>query len=411
MTSKKANQLFLTLILTHIVVSLILSVFGAYFKISIIVNFLLSEAILMVPAILFLLFTRQQPVRNEFAPMPQPALDEPAVMPQPAWNGSAPMSQPVPNGSAPMPQSVSNGSAAAAKPVCPTAFRRIKISSILMIILGTFLLMPFVTVLNALTLFFTDNAVAAMQGDVLSLPFPVMLFMIGILGPFCEEFVFRGIIYGSYAYQDGMMQPRTSTVGGNVLQRSAGVWPILLSAFTFGLMHMNFNQAVYAFAIGVFLAFLVEAAGSLWASVICHMFFNSYEVVLMYLAKAIGGSAYMESASRAAEELTNVQLQAAIAVYLLIAAVTTPIAVCCVAWIAKNEGRQGAVRALFRGQKEHKTAQVLQPQMMSRQQESRFGMPMSGRQESQQRKPLVTVPLIVAVVLCLGVMSLEWFLL
>lgn len=399
MTSKKANQLFLTLILTHIVVSLILSVFGAYFKISIIVNFLLSEAILMVPAILFLLFTRQQPVRNEFAPMPQPALDEPAVMPQPAWNGSAPM-----------PQSVSNGSAAAAKPVCPTAFRRIKISSILMIILGTFLLMPFVTVLNALTLFFTDNAVAAMQGDVLSLPFPVMLFMIGILGPFCEEFVFRGIIYGSYAYQDGRMQPRPSTVGDNALQHSAGVWPILLSAFTFGLMHMNFNQAVYAFAIGVFLAFLVEAAGSLWASVICHMFFNSYEVVLMYLAKAIGGSAYMESASRAAEELTNVQLQAAIAVYLLIAAVTTPIAVCCVAWIAKNEGRQGAVRALFRGQKGCKTAQVLQPQMMSRQQEPRLGMPMSGRQESQQRKPLVTVPLIVAVVLCLGVMSLEWFL-
>lgn len=112
-------------------------------------------------------------------------------------------------------------------------------------------------------------------------------------------------------------------------------------------MHMNFNQAVYAFAIGIFLAFLVEAAGSLWASVICHMFFNSYEVVLMYLAKAVGGSAYMESAGRAAEELTNVELQAAIAVYLLIAAVTTPIAVCCVAWIAKNEGRQGAVRALF----------------------------------------------------------------
>lgn len=366
MTSKKANQLFLTLILTHIVVSLILSVFGAYFKISIIVNFLLSEAILMVPAILFLLFTRQQPVRNEFAPMPQPAY--------------------------------------------PTAFRRIKISSILMIILSTFLLMPFVTVLNALTLFFTDNAVAAMQGDVLSLPFPVMLFMIGIFGPFCEEFVFRGVIYGSYAYQDGRMRSRPAAVGGNVLQRSGGVWPILLSAFTFGLMHMNFNQAVYAFAIGVFLAFLVEAAGSLWASVICHMFFNSYEVVLMYLAKAIGGSAYMETASRAAEELTSVELQAAIAVYLLIAAVTTPIAICCVAWIAKNEGRQGAVRALLSGQKECKTAQVLQPQMMSRQQEPRFGMPMSGRQESQQQEPLVTAPLIVAVVLCLAFMSLEWFL-
>lgn len=164
MTSKKANQLFLTLILTHILVSLLLSVFGAYFRISIIVNFLLAEAILMVPSLLFLLFTRKKPARSEFAPMPQP--------------------------------------------VCPTAFRRIKISSILMILLGTLLLMPFVTVLNALTLFFTDNAVAAMQGDVLSVPFPVMLFMIGIFGPFCEEFVFRGIIYGSYAYQDGRMRPQ-----------------------------------------------------------------------------------------------------------------------------------------------------------------------------------------------------------
>lgn len=355
MTSKRANRLFLTLILTNIVVSLLLSVFGAYFRISIIVNFILSEVILMVPAILFLLFTRSQP-----------ALNEPAAMPQAVLSGSVPMPQPALNDSA-------------AQPVSPTTFRRIKISSILMILLATILLMPFVTVLNALTLFFTDNAVAAMQGDVLSLPFPVMLFMIGILGPFCEEFVFRGIIYGSYAYQDGRMRQQPTDVGGNALKCSRGVWPILLSAFTFGLMHMNFNQAVYAFAIGVFLAFLVEAAGSLWASVICHMFFNSYEVVLMYLAKAIGGSAYMETASAAAEALTNVQLQAVIAVYLLIAAVTTPIAVCCVAWIAKNEGRQGAVWALFH------------------------------RQKGSQ--PLVTVPLIVAVVLCLGIMSLEWFLL
>lgn len=375
MTSKKANQLFLTLILTNIAASLLLSVIGAFFKISIIVNFLLSEAILMVPSILFLLFTRQKPAPNGFAPMTPPAL-----------SGLAPMPQAVPSGFAPMTQPVSSGSAAAAQSVRPIAFRRIKVSSILMILLGTFLLMPFVTVLNALTLFFTDNAVAAMQGDVLSLPFPVMLFMIGILGPFCEEFVFRGIIYGSYAYQDGRMWPQSAAVGGNVLQRSGGVWPILLSALTFGLMHMNFNQAVYAFAIGIFLAFLVEAAGSLWASVICHMFFNSYEVVLMYLAKAIGGSAYMETAGQAAAELTSVELQAAMAVYLLIAAVTTPIAICCVAWIAKNEGRQKALQALFR--KERKAEQVPQP-----------------------RQPLVTVSLIVAVVLCLGIMSLEWFLL
>lgn len=346
MTSKRANWLFLTLILTNITAVLLLLLFG---RVGIIANLLLSEAVLMGPALLFWVITRAEYVPD----------------------------------------------ATAVQPVNPTAFHRIKISSILMILLATVLLMPLVTVLNALTLFFTDNAVAAMQGDVLSIPFPVMLFMIGILGPFCEEFVFRGMIYGSYACY-GRVQSRPAAVGGNAVQHGRGVWPILLSALTFGLMHMNFNQAVYAAAIGIFLAFLVEAAGSLWASVICHMFFNSYEVVLMYLAKAIGGSAYMESAGRAAEELTSVELQAAIAVYLLIAAVTTPIAVCCVAWIAKNEGRQEAVQALFSGTNGRADGQGTA-------QTTSGGL-------RQQREPLVTTPLIVAVVLCLGFMSLNWFL-
>lgn len=360
MTSKRANQLFLTMILTHIAASLLLSVFGAYFKIGIIVNFLLAEAILMGPALLFLLVTRAEYV--------------------PGAGAAGPMR----SGAAAMPQ-----------PVRPTAFRRIRISTILMIALATVLLMPFVTVLNALTLFFTDNAVAAMQGDVLSLPFPVMLFIIGILAPFCEEFVFRGIIYGSYADYGGRTRPQTA---GIAPKRRNGVWPILLSALAFGLMHMNFNQAVYAFAIGVFLAVLVEAAGSLWASVFCHMFFNSYEVVMMYLAKAIGGSEYMENVSKAAAELTSTQLQAGLAVYLLIAAVTTPISLCCVAWIAKNEGRQEAVRALFSGPNGRADGQ------------GAAQMPSGGLQHQQQREPLVTTPLIVAVVLCLGFMSLDWFL-
>lgn len=357
MTSNRANRLFLTMILTHIAVVLFLLFFG---RISTIANFFLSEAILMGPALLFLLVTRAE------------------YVPGAAAAGYMP-----------------NGAAAVPQPVRPTAFRRIRISTILMIALATVLLMPFVTVLNTLTLFFTDNAVAAMEGDILSLPFPVMLFMIGIFGPFCEEFVFRGIIYGSYADYGARTQPQTA---GNAQQRSNGVRPILLSALTFGLMHMNFNQAVYAFAIGVFLAVLVEAAGSLWASVFCHMFFNSYEVVMMYLAKAIGGSEYMENVSKAAAELTGAQLQAGLAVYLLIAAVTTPISLCCVAWIAKNEGRQEAVRALLsrpNGRADEQGAEQ---------------MPSGGLWQQQQREPLVTTPLIVAVVLCLGFMSLEWFL-
>lgn len=341
MTSKRANWLFFTMILTHIAVVMFLSLFGERITIGITANFFLGEAILMVPALFFLLFSQQRPTGREPAP-------------QPARTGM---------------------------------FRRIRISSLLMIALSTFLIMPFVTVLNTLTMFFTDNAVAAIEGDILGVPFPVMLFMIGIFGPFCEEFVFRGIIYGSYAHQH-----KTAGGGASAAGHGGGLWPILLSALTFGLMHMNFNQALYAFAIGIFLAFLVEAAGSLWASVFCHMFFNSFQVVMMYLSKAVLGSAYAKAVSEAAGELTSADLQAVLAVYLVIAAVATPVAGCCVAWIVKNEGRQEAMRALFHPAS---AASVSQENMPG---------------ESPQQKPLLTVPLIVAIVLCLGYMSLELFL-
>ena len=67
----------------------------------------------------------------------------------------------------------------------------------------------------------------------------------------------------------------------------------------------------------------------------------------------------------------------------MIAAVTTPIAGCVIVWIAKNEGRQAAFSALF-----------------------------SRRASQRQRADyLLSVPLIIAIVLCLGYMSLELILL
>lgn len=332
MTSKKANWLFLTLILVHIGVVLFLFFAGEAVTIDIVMNFVLSEGILMVPALLFLLFSGGfgRPGQREAA-----------------------------------------------------GFHKIKISTVLMIVLCTLLIMPLVTVLNTLTMFFADNAVAALQGDILRVPFPIILFMIGIFGPFCEEFVFRGVMYRSYCRSN----PRQ---GGSVLA-------VLLSALTFGLMHMNFNQALYAFGIGVFLALLVEAAGSLWASIVCHVFFNSLEVVLMYASGHILDSVYGKAVMETAGELTTRDLMAVLSVYLVIAAIATPIAVCILVWIAKNEGQQAAVQTMF-----HRP----------RQQETVRGQKMPGEQEMmpEQTEPMLSIPLVIAVVLCLGYMSLELFL-
>ena len=105
----------------------------------------------------------------------------------------------------------------------------------------------------------------------------------------------------------------------------------------------------------------------------------------MYASEGILNSIYGQAANETAARMSTQDLLAALSVYLVIAAVTTPIAGCVIAWIAKNEGRQDVFRALFG-------------------RSVRASMP-------PQPEYLLSVPLIIAVVLCLGYMSLELILL
>lgn len=304
MNSKKSNWLFLTIILVHFAVVVFLLFMGGRIDFDIIINLLVSEGIIIVPAVLFLLFTKSR------------------------WGEVL-------------------------------GFHKIKISTFFMIVLFTFLVMPLITVLNAISMFFTENAVASMEQDMMGAAFPVMLFLIGMFGPFCEEFVFRGVIYGGYLKS------------GNKLRA------ILLSALLFGLMHMNVNQAIYAFVIGILLALLMEATGSLWAPVLCHMVFNSQQVCLMYLSEKFLGLIPEQGLENV--ELTQETLVAALSVYLVIAAVTTPIALCVLAWITKNEKREDVMKQIW-------------------------------IKRGETKDYLVSVPLVIAIVLCFAYMSLEFIL-
>lgn len=233
-------------------------------------------------------------------------------------------------------------------------FHRIKLTTCFMVVLFTFLLMPLATVLNAVSMLFVENNVNAISGEVLDMPFIVMLFMIGILAPFSEEFVFRGVIFRGY-------------------KNSGPVWwAFFWSGLLFGFMHLNFNQAAYAIALGFMFALLVEATGSLWSSIIAHAIFNSWQVCTMYLSDYIVPEIY-----EVAETVrTQDALLAVISSYLIIAAVTTPIAFCVLVWLAKNENRDGFLRIVWEHRKDKGGA-------------------------------FVSIPLIIAIILCLAYMSLE----
>lgn len=284
MNSKKVNWLYLCITLTYFGVTILITaaaMIGIYLPIG--ANFILSEMIIMLPGILFMAASYEKLITGSFNEM----LD----------------------------------------------FHKIKISSFFMVILFTILTMPMATALNAISMLFVENEVNAISGVVLDMPFPVMLFLIGISGPFCEEFVFRGIIFRGYKNS------------GSVF------WSILWSALLFGLMHMNFNQAPYAIALGIMFALLVEATGSLWSSVIAHMFFNSEQVCVMYLTEYVLPDGY---AGDAADALTNEMLIAAIGPYLIVAVVATALAGCVLVWLAKNQGREERLHGIWARRKERK---------------------------------------------------------
>lgn len=306
MNSKRVNGLFLCLVSLDIillVVMLVAMLCGYAIEIPIAANFMLSQAMIIVPTLFFMQASKQDTVTGNFNEL--------------------------------------------------LGFHKVKISSFFMIILFTFLIMPMATALNAISMLFVENTVNAISGDVLQMPFIVMLFLIGILGPFCEEFVFRGVMFCGYKNSGPVF------------------WAVFWSALLFGLMHLNFNQAAYAIALGIMFGLLVEATGSLWSSVIAHMVFNSQQVCLMYLSDFLPESA--------PETMTQEMLIGVIGPYLIAAVIATPLAVCVLVWLAKNENREDIWRDIWVCRKE-------------------------------KRGSFVSIPLIIAIVISLAYMSLEFVL-
>lgn len=76
--------------------------------------------------------------------------------------------------------------------------KKIRMTTALMIVGFTFLCMPLIMLVNMISMLFVDNAVNDMIGMILSMPALLMIFLIGVFGPVSEEFVFRGVIYHSY---------------------------------------------------------------------------------------------------------------------------------------------------------------------------------------------------------------------
>lgn len=214
-------------------------------------------------------------------------------------------------------------------------FHKIRLASVAKIFLYTWFVMPLVGLANMISMLFVDNAILQSSGQILSQSFPVMLFAIAIYGPFCEELVCRGVMYHGYKKS------------GNLLRA------MLISSLLFGLMHMNLNQAPYAFIVGVSAVLLLEATGSLWSTILHHFIFNAQTVCYMFLLKQFRPG-LMEQAMEQTAGISSDMMFASICLYLVLAVGGTALAGCVLVWIAKGEKRQEQIKNIWESRKDKK---------------------------------------------------------
>lgn len=137
------------------------------------------------------------------------------------------------------------------------------VMNVIKIILFTFCVMPFITILNSISTIFVENHAANTMSYLTSNPLWMNILFIALIPAVCEEYLFRGLLFHGYKKRNPYKA-------------------MLMSSLLFGLIHMNVNQFIYAFVMGCILCMLVYATGTVLSSMIAHFIFNGINVVISY---------------------------------------------------------------------------------------------------------------------------------
>lgn len=216
---------------------------------------------------------------------------------------------------------------------------RLGVVDVLLVILVMFLCLPVVYFINFVSMMFTENEIAATMTGMVDNPYILNLIMVALTPAVVEELVCRGVLYHSY--------------------KSKGtIFALVLSAFIFGLLHMNLNQMLYAMALGVVFCLVVEATGSIYSSMIMHFVMNSISVSMLALLRFMMKLGLYSEDMLKAEMAAGVQDAAAqdmpfaltlilIMLGFLIAAAFGICALLLIFYLAKRRGHYEEFKSIF----------------------------------------------------------------
>lgn len=140
----------------------------------------------------------------------------------------------------------------------------INLMCLIKIILFAFCIQPLAMTVSAIgNLFFTNYTTNTVLNLSSSLSYPVMLLLTALLPAIIEEISTRGILLSGFK--------------GQLTFPSA-----VINGLLFAILHGNVQQGLYTFVLGFIFVYLVNAAGSIFASMVAHFIVNATSVTLTY---------------------------------------------------------------------------------------------------------------------------------
>jgi len=122
---------------------------------------------------------------------------------------------------------------------------------------------PMVHLISYLSSFVFFPVINLLMVDLTIHPMWLSLLVVAVFPSLFEEFLMRGAIYSEYE--------------GVSIKKAA-----IMTGLFFGIMHLNFHQAIYAGAFGVLYAYILFYTRSIWAPILLHFINNGLAVVLAY---------------------------------------------------------------------------------------------------------------------------------
>ena len=130
----------------------------------------------------------------------------------------------------------------------------------ILILAISFFLLPFMAFLSAISSMFLPNVAADFLTEMSQHSIWVLLFVAAVTPAVVEEVVFRGYIQSQY--------------------KTWVFWRVaLLNGFFFAFIHAP-QQWLYAFAMGVVMAYMVHITRSVRAGILSHFFMNAINVIM-----------------------------------------------------------------------------------------------------------------------------------